>query len=228
MEFKSFTQALSKEGIEGELPKSLFIAILTGIVITGILSTLYILDRSAFLEKYGLYLFLSIISFALLVVSLKHVQSYKAFPCMSGMMIGMTIGMIAGFLPGFLIGATNGMFWGSVFGMTIGIVFGVWNGKCCGIMGIMEGIMAGFMGGLMGAMTAIMMFNDNLQVAAYIVFGISAIIILGLHILIHTEGKALEKKEMMKSEWMTIALSSVLSAIAFWMMVFGPRSVLFQ
>ena len=146
---------------------------------------------------------------------------------MSGMMIGMTVGMIAGFLSGFYVGATNGMFYGSIFGIAIGIFFGVWNGKCCGVMGVMEGMMAGFMGGLMGAMTAIMMFNDNLKAAGIIVFIISAFIMIGLNFMIYKETKGTERRHK-DSEFFIVFWSFILTMLTIFMIVSGPRSVLFQ
>ena len=146
---------------------------------------------------------------------------------MSGMMIGMTIGMIAGFLSGFYVGATNGMFYGSVFGISVGMFFGIWNGKCCGVMGMMEGMMAGLMGGLMGAMTAIMMFNDNLKAAAIVLYIVSAFIVTGLNFMIYNETREAERKHK-DSELFTIFWSLILTMVTIWIMVFGPRSMLFQ
>ncbi|MEK6873002.1 MAG: hypothetical protein AABW90_03240 [Nanoarchaeota archaeon] len=147
-------------------------------------------------------------------------------PCMAGMMVGMTTGMIAGFLPGFYIASTNGMFVGSLFGMTIGIVLEIWNGKCCGIMGVLEGIMAGFMGGLMGAMTAFMLLNDNLKIAAIVVFFISAVIIFGLNYMIYKEMResARERKE---DQFWTIVLTFILTVVTVWFMAFGPKTGVF-
>jgi hypothetical protein len=146
---------------------------------------------------------------------------------MSGMMIGMTIGMIAGFLAGFYVGATNGMFWGSVFGIGIGMALGIWNGMCCGIMGFMEGAMAGFMGGLMGAMTAVMMLNDNLKTASVIMFVIGGIILFSLTYMVYKETKE-KDREIFSSDFSTIVVSAILTLATAWMMVFGPRSALFQ
>jgi len=179
-----------------------------------------------FLPKYGFYIFFAILSYAIILPSIRQVRAYKNFACMSGMMIGMTLGMVSGFLSGFFIGATNGMFYGSVFGMAVGIFIGAWNGKCCGIMGIMEGLMAGFMGGLMGAMTAVMMINDNLKIAGIIVFLISAGIIFSLNYMIYKEMKDNERK-VKEDYWASTLISLVLTAVTIWLMVFGPRSVLF-
>ncbi len=172
-------------------------------------------------------MFFAILSYALIIPSAKHVNVYGEFPCMSGMMIGMTIGMVSGFLAGFYVGATNGMFVGGVFGMSVGILLGVWNGKCCGIMGVMEGIMAGFMGGLMGAMTVLMMFNDNLKLAGIIVFFILGIVLFGLNYMVYKETREVEKKNK-QDEFFTIFWSLLLTALTIIIMVFGPRSVLFQ
>lgn len=227
MAVKEFMKSLTKDGIEGEFIKTIFVSIATSF---GILVVLYFLGLRSFgnfIPKYGFYLFFAILSYSLILPSVKYVRAYKEFACMSGMMIGMTIGMISGFLSGFYVGSTNGMFVGSIFGMIIGISLGVWNGKCCGIMGAMEGMMAGFMGGLMGAMTAIMMFNENLKAAGVIMFIISGSILFGLNYMIYKETREMERVHK-DDEFFTVFLSLVLTAVTLWIMVFGPRSSLFQ
>ncbi|PIN93829.1 hypothetical protein COU54_01540 [Candidatus Pacearchaeota archaeon CG10_big_fil_rev_8_21_14_0_10_31_24] len=227
MSFKEFVKELNGEGVEGELIKTIFVSLITSFLVLFVLYYFKLKYVEEFIPKYGLYLFFIILSYAFILPSVRQVRAYQNFPCMSGMMIGMTVGMIAGFLAGFFVGATNGMFWGSVFGMGIGILFGVWNGKCCGVMGIMEGMMAGFMGGLMGAMTAIMMFNDNLKALGIIVFIISASIMIGLNFMIYSESKMLDRKHK-DDELFIVFWSFILTMISIWLMVFGPRSVLFQ
>ena len=189
MSFKKFMKYASEEE---NLVKTIFISLLTSFALLAIFYFMKLKYIENFIPKYGIFLFLAILSYSLILPSVKHVRTYKEFACMSGMMIGMTIGMISGFLSGFYVGATNGIFVGSVFGMTLGIIFGAWNGKCCGIMGVMEGIMAGFMGGLMGAMTSMMMLNDNLRAMAFIAFGISGAILFGLIYMIYKETREME------------------------------------
>jgi hypothetical protein len=227
MTLKDNLELLTEEKVKEDLIKTIFISIVTSFITFVILYLLKLRFIDDFLPKYGFFLFFAIISYALILPSIKQVKAYKEFPCMSGMMIGMTIGMITGFLPGFFIGATNGMFWGSIFGMSLGILSGIWAGKCCGIMGIMEGTMAGFMGGLMGAMTAIMMFNENLKTIAIIVFFISAFIIFGLNFMISKETKGVERKDR-DATLFTIVLSFILTILTILIMVFGPRSILLQ
>lgn len=227
MTLKEFTKSLNDDGVEGEILKTVFISLLTSFIILGIIYFFRFRYIPEFIPKYGFYIFFAILSNSLILPSIRHVRAYKEFPCMTGMMIGMTLGMIAGFLSGFYVGATNGMFYGSVFGMAVGMFFGAWNGKCCGIMGIMEGIMAGFMGGLMGGMTAIMMLNDNLKATAVILFIISAIIIVGLNFMIYKETRGTERKHK-DSELFVIVLSFILTSITIWIMVFGPRGILFR
>ena len=227
MSVKEFTKSLNGKGPEGEIIKTIFISLLISFITLGILYYLKLKYVEDFIPKYGFSLFFSILSYALIIPAVRQVRSYKEFPCMSGMMVGMTLGMISGFLPGFFIASTNGMFYGSVFGMAIGILFGTWAGSCCGIMGFMEGIMSGFMGGLMGAMTAVMMLNDNLKAAGVIVFIISAIILIGLKYMVFKESMALERKHK-DSEFFVIVWSFILTIITIWLMVFGPRSGLFQ
>ena len=227
MAFEQSKNSPTKEGVEGELVKTIFISLITSLVTLGILYLLKLKYLENFIPKYGFYLFFAILSYAIILPSFIHVRAYKEFPCMTGMMIGMTLGMTTGFLSGFYIASTNGMFYGSIFGMIIGILFGAWNGKCCGIMGMMEGMMAGFMGGLMGAMTAFMLLNDHLKITAVIVFVISGVIITGLNYLIYKETRQMERKHK-DSALFTIMWSFILTNITTLFMIFGPRSVLFQ
>ena len=227
MTFKEFRQALTKDGVEGELIKTIFVSLLTSIVLLGVLYFVKLKYIENFIPKYGFYLFFATLSYSLILPSVRYVRAYREFPCMAGMMVGMTLGMITGFLSGFYIASTNGMFYGSLFGMSIGILFGAWTGKCCGVMGVMEGMMAGFMGGLMGAMTAFMLLNDHLKATAVIVFAISGFIILGLNYMIYKETREMERKHK-DSEFFIIAWSFILTLFTMLIMVFGPRSVLFQ
>ncbi|HJZ18639.1 MAG TPA: hypothetical protein VJ208_00880 [Candidatus Nanoarchaeia archaeon] len=227
MSFKNFMKELNGNRVEGELIKTILYSLLTSFILLGILYFFKFQYISDFMPKYGFFLFFAVLSYALVIPAIRQVRAYKEFVCMTGMMVGMTIGMIAGFLAGFFLASTNGMFYGSVFGMSVGIFLGVWNGKCCGIMGVMEGMTAGFMGGLMGAMTSIMMLNDNLKVAGAIVFAFSAIILFGLNYMIYFEMKNSERQKK-EDQFLTITISFILTAITAWLMVFGPRSVLFQ
>ena len=226
MALREFARSMVKDG-EGELVKTIFVSLVTSFFIFGMLYLFRLRYIENFIPRYGFYLFFAILSYSLIIPSIRYVRTYKEFPCMSGMMIGMTLGMIAGFLSGFYVAATNGMFWGSVFGMSVGIFLGAWNGKCCGIMGVMEGMMAGFMGGLMGGMTALMTFNDNLKAAGVIVFIISGVIIFGLNFMIYNETREAERKHK-DDELFTMFWSFVLTTATIWLSVFGPRSVLFQ
>ena len=223
----SLTKFIKYLNSEENLIRTIFVSILSSFVVFGIIYFTKLKYIENFIPKYGIFLFFAILSYALILSSVRHIRIYKNFPCMSGMMIGMTIGMFSGFLPGFYIGATNGMFYGSIFGMAIGILFGAWNGKCCGIMGIMEGIMAGFMGGLMGAMTALMMFNENLKAMSVIIFAVSGIILIGLNYLIYKETREIEIKNK-EDESFTILWSILLALFTIWFMAFGPRSILFS
>ena len=223
MSFKEFTEELNGQRIEGELVKAGFYSLVSSFVVIGLFYFLGILN-SSLIGKYGEVLLISALSYALIVMAVRQIGSYRNMACMSGMMVGMTIGMIAGFLPGYLIGMTNGMFIGSVFGMVVGITFGALNGKCCGVMGVMEGIMAGFMGGLMGAMTSVMMLNDNVRIMAWIVFFVSAIIMVGLNYMVYKEMK--EIKEKRGNSWGIVWITVALIALTILVMVYGPRSLL--
>lgn len=222
MDLKEF-----KQNDLGSILRTTFLSLFTSFITFLIVYFLKLRNVDNFLERSGFFLFFAIISYSLIMPSLKKLISYGELPCMGGMMVGMTIGMIAGFLPGFFVGATNGMFYGSLFGMAVGITFGVWSGKCCGIMGVMEGLMAGFMGGLMGAMTSVMLYNDNLKFAGIVLFLISAVIITCLNFMIYRETKSFRKKQI-ESELVIVICSFILTAITIWLMVFGPRSALFQ
>lgn len=223
MNFKSFLKELNGEGVEGKLIKSVFASLLTSIIVLGILYYFRFKSIENFIPKYGFFLFFAVLSYALLIPTIKQIRAYRELPCMSGMMVGMTTGMIAGFLPGFYVASTNGMFVGSLFGMFVGISLGVWNGKCCGVMGIMEGMMAGFMGGLMGAMTAFMLLNDNLKATSVIVFVIGGIIIFGLNYLIYKETREHETRHK-ENHFFDIFISFVLTILTAWLIVFGPRT----
>lgn len=225
MSLKNFLDSLNKEGPTGEIVKTAFNSLFFSLILIGLFLFLsnkfYLISSNA-----GFYILFAVLSYSIIMPSVRHVRSYSKFPSMSGMMIGMTIGMVSGFLPGFIIGATNGMFYGSIVGMAIGIFFGVWNGKCCGIMGVMEGIMAGFMGGLMGAMTAVMTLNDHIRRLGVILFLISAVILFGLNYLVYKESK---NSKVQGSSLLTATIwSMVLSLLTTIIILFGPRSFLFQ
>jgi hypothetical protein len=215
-----------KEKELSNIARTVFVSLITSFGVFLIVYFLKLKYIENFIPKYGFFIFFSILSYAIIIPSLKRVRGYESLACMPGMMIGMTIGMISGFLAGFFVASTNGMFWGSMWGMIVGITFGTLGGKCCGIMGVMEGMMAGFMGGLMGAMTSIMMFNDNLKASGVIIFLISSIIITGLNLMINRETK--ESVKLVESqEIFTVVLSFILTTITIWISAFGPRSALF-
>ena len=87
--------------------------------------------------------------------------------------------------------------------------------------------MAGFMGGLMGAMTALMLLNDNVKAMGIIVFAISAVILLGLNYLIYSETREIKEKNK-ENNFFIIFWSILLTVVTIWIMIFGPRSALFQ
>src|SRR3989344_5421440 len=91
------------------------------------------------------------------------------------------------------------------------------------MIGMTLGMISGFLGGLMGAMTAFMLFNDNLKIAAVLVFIIGAIIMLGLNYMLFKESSQLERKRK-EDQFLTIALTFILTIITTWLIVFGPRS----
>lgn len=227
MSVREFAREMNGTRVEGELIKTVAYSLVSSLIVLGLLYYLRLRSMTAFIPTYGLYVGLAVVSYALIVPAVRQIRAYRQFTCMSGMMIGMTLGMIAGFLAGFFVGATNGMFVGGIFGMIVGIVFGTWmGGCCCGVMGFMEGIMAGFMGGLMGAMTAVMLLNDHVKLAAGIVFIVCAAILCSLNYMIYIEMKREQRKRHEGQGW-TIALSVILTVVTTWIMVYGPRSGLF-
>ena len=227
MSFKEFKRSLNGRGVEGELINTIIISLITSFITLGTMYYLNFRHIEDFVPEYGYFIFFSILSYAIVLPSIRQVRAFKQFPCMTSMMIGMTIGMMIGFLIGFYVGATNGMFWGGVFGMVVGILLGVWNGHYGGIMGAMEGMMAGFMGGLMGAMTAVMMYNDNLLAAGIIMFVICGTILMGLNYMLFKETMN-EERIHKEDNWFTIILSFLLTLATTWFIVFGPRSLLLQ
>src|SRR3989338_10597816 len=119
MTFSAFIRELNGSRVEGELVKTFLYSLISSIITFGILYFIKLRSVEGFAQTYGFFLFFAILSYAVILPSVRQIRAYRNFACMSGMMIGMTIGMIAGFLPGFFIGATNGMFYGSVFGMGV-------------------------------------------------------------------------------------------------------------
>jgi len=203
MALNEFVKELNGERIEGEIIKTLMVSLITSFLTLFLIYYIKLRDMNNFISDYGFFLFFAVLSYALIMPSIRQVRAFKQFPCMTGMMIGMTIGM------------------------SVGIFLGYFNGRCCGIMGIMEGLMAGFMGGLMGAMTAIMMYNDNLKLAGVIIFVICSVILLGLNYMLYKETK-FEERIHYEDQFITIVLSFLLTVLSIWFMVFGPKGVLFQ
>jgi len=227
MTFKDFTKELNGNRVEGELVKTIFYSLITSFIVLGVLYFFKFKYIENFIPKYGFYLFFAVLSYALLVPTIRQIRAYKQMACMSGMMVGMTIGMMTGFLAGYFVGATNGMFIGGIFGMAVGIILGIWTGSCCGVMGSMEGIMAGFMGGWMGGMTSVMLINDNLKLASVIIFGVCAVILVSLNYMVYLETKESERQRR-EDHFITIMISFILTLITSWIVVYGPRSPLFS
>ncbi|MEI6732129.1 MAG: hypothetical protein WCK90_05640 [archaeon] len=226
MSFKQFTKELNGSRVEGEIIRTIIYSIITSAVILAGLYFLRLKTVPDLIPKYGIFIILAVLSYAIIIPTIRQVRAYKEFLCMSGMMIGMTSGMISGFLAGFYVGATNGMFVGIVFGMAVGMAIGIWLGSKCGVMGFLEGMMSGFMGGLMGAMTSVMLIADHLRASSIIVFVIGAIIMIALNYMIYLENK--EKQHAPEDHLTTIIITFILTVVTTWIMVLGPRSALFQ
>lgn len=183
-----------------------------------------------FVSKYGIWIIYLDISVAAIGLAIWHVFAYKArVTCMVGMMIGMTAGMQAGMMIGAVIGATNGFFTGAMTGMLLGVFVGAVTGKCCGIMGLMQGMMAGMMGGTMGAMISVMMIADRIAVFMPFYMLVNILIVLALPYMVFeetVEGRKHEKKPM---DLLTMSAISIIAAfVLVLIMLYGPKSLLFQ
>ncbi len=185
-----------------------------------------------FLERFGLLLFYLMVGLVANTAAIWHLKAYKGVSCQTGMMIGMTTGMLSGFLVGLVLGVTNGMFVGALAGLLVGVLVGSFAGKCCGIMGVLEGQMAGFMAGSMGAMTSIMMVNDNYLSFIPIAVFFEVVIFAGLIYMVYEEngGKQLNiaKKTARADFVFFLAANFTILLILAALMVFGPKSALFQ
>ncbi len=186
-------------------------------------------------RNYGAYIFYLMLAVTLNGSALWHLRAYhRRISCQTGMMIGMTIGMLSGFLLGAIIGATNGMFAGATYGMLVGMAFGAYSGRCCGIMGIMEGLLAGLMGGLMGAMTTFMLINENVLLFMPLLFGSTAVILVGLTYMIYKDynhglaGTDGWPKLESYSFSLFLTFAFIITMATTWLIVYGPRSVLYQ
>ena len=215
---------LNGNRVEGQLLQTMLYSLISSFIVLGIFYFMFLggLD----LGNKLLFIFLSIVSYAIVLPAFQQVHSYKNMPCMSGMMVGMTVGMISSFLIGFYVASTNGMFYGWIFGMVVGLAFGIYNGSSCGIMGIMEGAMAAFMGGLMGAMTSLMLLNDHLIASAYIILGVGAVIMGSLNFMVYKDMKEIEE-DVRKGQELVIILSVILTTLTILFIAFGPRGGIF-
>ena len=230
--FYQFVNSLfdKKNEVEGNLLKISFLTFFILAILEVVAYYGFFRNLPNFWQTYGYYIIFLIISIILSAVAVWHVKAYgNTFTCMTGMMVGMTIGMISGFLIGLMVGATNGMFIGSLAGIFAGMTVGIWTGKCCGIMGVMEGMMAGLMGGLMGAMTSLMLFNDNLKIIIPILVIASSIILIALDFLIFRENTGTQIRKINKQSFLSfLSICFIVAMTLTWIMVYGPRSILFQ
>ena len=72
-----------------------------------------------------------------------------------------------------------------------------------------------------------MLLNDNLKIAAILVFLISTIIMFGLNYMLYKETKSMERQRK-EDNFLTILLSFILTIVTTWLIVFGPRSAIFK
>src|SRR3989344_5547426 len=94
MSFKEFTKSLTKDGPQGELIKTIFISLAVSFAIFGMFYFFRLKYIENFIPKYGFYLFFAVLSYALILPSIRYVRAYKEFPCMSGMMAGLMGGLM--------------------------------------------------------------------------------------------------------------------------------------
>lgn len=230
VKFKHYLSDLKqKNKVEGQLIE----VALGTFLILGFLEVIayfgFFRDIPSFFTKYGYYLIFLVISMVVSATSVWHIKAYRnIFSCMTGMMIGMTSGMITGFLMGMIVGATNGMFMGSIVGIILGMTIGTFTGKCCGVMGILEGMMAGLMGGLMGAMTSLMLLNDHLKFIIPIIVIASSTILIGLDYMIYKEATNSKEKFKKYSFIPFVTFCFIVTIAITFVMVYGPRSILFR
>jgi hypothetical protein len=195
-------------------------------ILFAMLGALYftILPSTEYTQRILPILVLVPLGIALNAGALAHIKQVRThFTCSNGMMAGMIIGMMSGFLAGAIAGATNGMFVGSVVGMAIGMGVSAWAVRMSGIMSVLEGLMAGLMSGTMGAMLSVMMLLDHLVEFLYILFGVGALILLGMSYFLIKEVGPIQNEK--KISFATMAIISIiilvmLIAIIFW----GPKS----
>lgn len=222
----------ARQSVEREMLK-LAAMTFTGLMVLGAVGYFgFFAGNQNFLQKFGLLLFYLTVGLVANSAVVWHLKSYKGISCQTGMMVGMTTGMLSGFLVGLVLGVTNGMFVGALSGLFVGVLVGSFAGKCCGIMGVLEGQMAGFMAGPMGAMTSIMMVNDNYLLYIPIAVAFEVIIFAGLIYLVYQEngGQLLNiAKKTAKSDLVFfLAANFTILLILAWLMIFGPKSALFQ
>ena len=89
MSLKNFISSLVNDKAEGDLVKTIFISLATSFVVLAGLYFLKLKDIENFIPKYGFYLFFAILSYAIILPSVRYIRAYKEFACMSGMMIGV-------------------------------------------------------------------------------------------------------------------------------------------
>lgn len=217
--------------LEQEVVKIIVIAAI--VIFAGLILSKYafFISIPLFNEKFAYPLFLLAITVIINAAVVLHIKSFEKFSCQTGMMIGMTVGMTSGFMLSMILGMTNGMAIGTIVGVIAGVAVGAYAGNCCGVMGVMEGIMAGLMGGAMGAMISVMTLNDHMYLIVTILFLGFIAVLIGLMRLIYDETKTVENtavknKPVALSSFVTICF--FITAVISWLMIYGPKSLLFK
>ena len=88
MAFKNFVKELDGKKVEGKLLQNIFLSLAFSFIALAVMYFLFLKNVNNLLPKYGIFILLSIISYALVLTLIKQIRVYKNFACMSGMMIG--------------------------------------------------------------------------------------------------------------------------------------------
>ena len=91
MTLKEFGQSLTKDGVEGDLIKTIFVSLCTSLAILSVLYFLKLKYIENFIPKYGFYLFFAVLSYALLVPTIRQIRAYKLFKSLTKRWVDLAI-----------------------------------------------------------------------------------------------------------------------------------------
>ena len=72
MSIKAFVKELNNDKVEGELIKTIFVSLLTSFVLLGVLYFIKLRYITNFIPKYGFYLFFAVLSYSLILLSVRR------------------------------------------------------------------------------------------------------------------------------------------------------------